>query len=158
MKAITIYQPYAHLIINGAKRVENRTWPTSYRGRVLIHAGKSREWLRLNERGTVDASGIALADMQFGAIIGAATLVDCIEPIRYITEPYQRRIPIFKKPDGRRFPWLSQHVHAEGPYCWILDDVVQIEPIPMIGKQGLWEYSEKLPPECFLINNSQPAA
>jgi hypothetical protein len=44
-KALTICQPYAELIARGEKVIENRTWPTSYRGPLLIHAGKSREWL-----------------------------------------------------------------------------------------------------------------
>lgn len=32
MKALTIHQPYAELIRRGEKVIENRTWPTSYRG------------------------------------------------------------------------------------------------------------------------------
>ncbi len=44
MKALTICQPYAELIMRGVKRVENRTWATRYKGALLIHAGKSREW------------------------------------------------------------------------------------------------------------------
>lgn len=39
MKAISIRQPWAWLIVNGFKDVENRTWPTKFRGPVLIHAG-----------------------------------------------------------------------------------------------------------------------
>jgi|ERR1700687_42153 len=38
MKMISIRQPWASLIVSGAKDVENRTWPTRYRGTVLIHA------------------------------------------------------------------------------------------------------------------------
>ncbi|MFA7254088.1 MAG: hypothetical protein WC107_06075, partial [Patescibacteria group bacterium] len=52
MKALTVCQPYASLIVgwpgidpDDVKRVENRTWPTSYHGPLLIHAGKSRLWL-----------------------------------------------------------------------------------------------------------------
>ena len=45
MKALTICQPYPHLIMLGEKPVENRTWATSYRGPLAIHAGKSRQWL-----------------------------------------------------------------------------------------------------------------
>lgn len=37
-KAISIKQPWAYLICAGIKDVENRTWPTKYRGRVYIHA------------------------------------------------------------------------------------------------------------------------
>ena len=36
---LSIRQPYAWLIVNGFKPVENRTWPTRFRGRILIHAG-----------------------------------------------------------------------------------------------------------------------
>ena len=35
MKAITIKQPWASLIVHGIKDIENRTWRTNYRGRVL---------------------------------------------------------------------------------------------------------------------------
>lgn len=38
MKAISIRQPWAWLIVNGYKDIENRTWNTKYRGQVLIHA------------------------------------------------------------------------------------------------------------------------
>ena len=40
MKAITIKQPWASLIAAGLKDIENRTWKTNFRGRVLIHAAK----------------------------------------------------------------------------------------------------------------------
>jgi hypothetical protein len=36
---LSIRQPYAWLIVHGIKPVENRTWSTKFRGRVLIHAG-----------------------------------------------------------------------------------------------------------------------
>jgi hypothetical protein len=45
MNALSVCQPFASLIISGEKRVENRRWSTSYRGPLLIHAGKSRKWL-----------------------------------------------------------------------------------------------------------------
>ena len=38
--AISIRQPWAWLIIQGVKAVENRGWYTSYRGPLLIHAAK----------------------------------------------------------------------------------------------------------------------
>lgn len=39
MKALTIKEPWASLIINGYKKYEFRSWKTNYRGKVLIHAG-----------------------------------------------------------------------------------------------------------------------
>ena len=38
MKVIVIRQPWAWLIVNGYKDVENRTWVTRYRGMLLIQA------------------------------------------------------------------------------------------------------------------------
>ena len=40
MKVLSIRQPWAQLVASGAKDVENRTWPTRYRGPVLIHASQ----------------------------------------------------------------------------------------------------------------------
>lgn len=42
LKAISIRQPWAWLIVNGYKDVENRIWFANLRGRVLIHAGASK--------------------------------------------------------------------------------------------------------------------
>lgn len=41
MKALSIRQPWAWLIAQGIKDVENRTWATKYRGSFLIHASKN---------------------------------------------------------------------------------------------------------------------
>lgn len=38
MKAITIWQPWASLLACGGKRFETRSWATSYRGPIAIHA------------------------------------------------------------------------------------------------------------------------
>ena len=38
VKTLSVRQPYAALICAGVKTVENRTWKTDYRGRLLIHA------------------------------------------------------------------------------------------------------------------------
>ena len=54
MKALSIRQPWAELIVAGLKDIENRTWRTDYRGPVLIHAGMKiepidadlREWVK----------------------------------------------------------------------------------------------------------------
>lgn len=38
MKVITIWQPWASLIVLGHKKIETRGWATKYRGPLLIHA------------------------------------------------------------------------------------------------------------------------
>jgi hypothetical protein len=130
MKALTICQPYAELILRQAKRVENRTWHVAYRGAILIHAGKSREWLELDLHGLRDETyEIPLADMDFGAIVGVAQLRACIHK-NFLLHPTVRKA----------WPWLPTHEHAEGPFCWILEHVFRFSaPIPYRGARGLFD-------------------
>ncbi len=92
MKALSIRQPYAWAIVAGYKPVENRDWPTRFRGRVLIHAGK-REITEdvasvvrtvAVQTGRTDAEvmreyGDHLLAGGLGAIVGAATITDCVQ-------------------------------------------------------------------------------
>jgi len=127
MKALTICQPYAELIARGTKRVENREWPTRYRGVFYIHAGKSREWM--NDDGFVELDyDILLSEMQFGAVIAIAELVDCL--------PYDT---IMDGLYGSKYPWLRKHEHTNGPWCWIIGSVKRVVPVPWKGALGLWE-------------------
>lgn len=53
--ALSIQQPWAWLLVNGFKPVENRSWPTKVRGRIAIHAGKKFDyegyrWVRREQR------------------------------------------------------------------------------------------------------------
>jgi len=127
LKALTICQPYPELILRGAKRVENREWPTAYRGAFLIHAGKSRKWLSLSADGQSDDEyEIPLAEMAFGAIVGRCTLADCVHIGDYETH--------------QKYPWLREHQHANGPWCWVLSDVVRFaNAIPYRGALGLFQ-------------------
>ena len=38
VKVLSVKNPFAYLILQGGKDVENRTWTTDYRGRLYIHA------------------------------------------------------------------------------------------------------------------------
>lgn len=130
MKAITICQPYAELIVRGQKRVENRSWRTHYRGWLAIHAGKSREWLRLGPNGVRDLNyDLHVQNLAFGAVVGVARLVDCLA------------IEAIDRGDhDRQYPWLRDHVHTEGPWCWVLSDVRRLDQrLPWKGKQGFFE-------------------
>ena len=122
MKALTICQPYAEMIAAQEKHVENRTWPTSYRGPLLIHAGKSRDWLE-------DGDERERPEMAFGAAVAIANLVDCVRPEALSSNP----------------AWENEIHHINGPWCFVLEDVERIEPIPMRGAQGLWDADVPLP-------------
>ena len=114
MKALTICQPYAELIARGEKPIENRTYPIRYRGPLAIHAGKSRDWLSHDDL-------TEYPDLIFGAIVATATLYDCVQ--------------VANLPRA-----LVGHDHANGPWCWLLKDIVRLaSPILMSGKQGLWD-------------------
>lgn len=135
MKALTICQPYAHLIMlpdddDRAKRVENRTWSTSFRGQLLIHAGKSRQWLSESNY------GIQLADMVFGAIVGVCKLSDCVG----VSPGPNGSLFHYDDAVRRRWPWLHIHRHVEGPFCFVLTECRKFEtPIPYRGAQGFFE-------------------
>ena len=47
MKTITIKQPWAQFIAEGIKDIENRTWKTNFRGRVLIHASADERLMNI---------------------------------------------------------------------------------------------------------------
>jgi hypothetical protein len=70
VRAITIRQPWAELIVRGEKDVENRSWRTHHRGPLLIHAGGRAHREAYAEHGVPD-------DAQRGALIGIVEVVDC---------------------------------------------------------------------------------
>lgn len=132
MRALTICQPYASLILEGTKRVENRNWETKYRGRLYIHAGRGREWLHREMRGDVEWDRISnrpVDAMPFGAVIAIATLVDCLPMDEIEAGKY-----------AERYPWLRTHDHAIGPWCWIFaEKPTPVGPWPWKGRQGLFD-------------------
>lgn len=93
MKALSIKQPWAYLICSGIKDVENRSWRTNYRGKVLIHA--CAKWdnrsKSLNQLFTLDQWKIGIKDyftknalvlqsskyFPISAIIGSVEIFNC---------------------------------------------------------------------------------
>lgn len=149
LRALTILQPWAHLIVHGAKRVENRTWEPTARGLrvgdyLALHAGRSvdlsswdgayetmpntepRALGDLVERGTFTVPERARRELvrtlvPLGAVVGVARLAG-VEREAPADDPY----------------WC-------GPWGWRLGEVVAIEPVPCSGAQGLWA----LPPDVL---------
>ncbi len=131
MKALTIRQPWASLIIEGGKDIENRSRATKVRGWVLVHAGLKcdnlgmvREWGIEMDCYTLDNEHAinAVLDREnpyLGGIIGAMHIVDCV--------------------DDSGSPWFS------GPFGWVIDRVVKLPFFPCKGAQG-W-FNVELPAE-----------
>lgn len=120
MKALTICQPYAELIARGEKLIENRSWPTSYRGPLAIHAGKSLQWFDDDNHPKANY-GIKREAVPFGAVVAVADLIGCLRVAQ---------LP----------PELRSSEHANGPWCWVLENVIRLDPVPCRGAQGLWEW------------------
>jgi hypothetical protein len=82
MRAISVRQPWAWLIVNGYKDVENRDWKRDLRGEVLIHASRMIDhsgyeflYRELPELFAI----VPKADViERGGIVGKATITDCV--------------------------------------------------------------------------------
>ena len=98
MIALSIRQPWASLILKAGKDIENRCWPTKFRGRMLIHAAKSMTRAEhedaiefavqaikaaprnagATKRTTLRDLGFSFDDLQRGGIVGSVEVVDCV--------------------------------------------------------------------------------
>src|SRR5258708_2261567 len=89
-KVLTIRQPAATLIIAGCKAVENRKWPTTYRGLLWIHSAKAPptgswsdyidgEPIGPDDPVTVDDFALPpWSALVLGSIIGSVEIYDCV--------------------------------------------------------------------------------
>ena len=124
MKVLTIKEPWASLIINGYKKYEFRSWKTKYRGKILIHAGMSLE--------KDAAKRFSEYNLEYykGAIIGKATITDCILVDTKFNEELRKINPLVYA--------RSNHVET---YAWKLENIKKYDkPIYIKGKLGLWNY------------------
>jgi hypothetical protein len=80
-KILTVRHPWAWAIIHGGKNIENRTWPTDYRGPVLIHAGRAYddEGFDFVHKICGDLPEPDRFWMSRGKILGVVDLVDCVK-------------------------------------------------------------------------------
>jgi hypothetical protein len=116
MRALSVRQPYAWLIVAGLKDVENRSRRLRHRGPLLIHASIAITPLReIEERFGVMIPESAL---QFGGVIGVVDLIDCVE--------------------AHPSPWF------EGPFGLVLRNARSLPFAPMPGKLGLFSEPERL--------------
>lgn len=87
--ALSIRQPWAWLIVNGGKDVENRDWSTSFRGPIYIHASKGMTGEEYDyAHFFAHKLGISIphqSQLERGGIIGKARIVDCV---RESTSPW----------------------------------------------------------------------
>jgi ASCH domain len=78
LKCIFIKQPWAWLIVNGFKDIENRNWITNYRGRIAIGASKYVPY-EDECREIQEEFGVKLPDdFEVGGVVGTSEIVDCV--------------------------------------------------------------------------------
>jgi hypothetical protein len=127
--ALSINQPWGGLIADGVKQIENRTWNTTFRGKFLVHVGKTvdDEAVQdlLTQRHPVtgeafDHNRDCPVDLRVGGIIAVAEIVDVIRGHR----------------DLSRFDGKIDTSWFVGRYGFVLTNVQPIDFIPCVGARG----------------------
>lgn len=118
MKAISIRQPEAWLIVNGHKDVENRSKPTSKREFVAVHAALKPmtrdDWAWLRELCTdLDIPVPSAADIRYGGVVGVVEITDCVT--------------------ASDSPWF------DGPYGYVLGGYLATDFLPCKGALGWFD-------------------
>jgi ASCH domain len=128
MKVIVVRQPWAWLIANGYKDIENRTWKTRYRGPLLIQASANLPPRRELDEGRAFARrrGVRVPEqLEQGGIVGMVQLDDCVT--------------------RSRSKWF------EGPVGWVLSKPKRLRFTPLKGRLGLFD-----PPNSVLRRIKRP--
>lgn len=142
--AISLHQPYASLIISGAKQWETRHWRAPDRvigQRVAIHAAKRRvALLHESDQEFFEACAETLGDdwlrsLPFGAIVGTAVLARC------------HQIARVDRADGMMFANGECELrdpfgdYAPGRFVWRMINPKPINPpVPCVGRQGWFRW------------------
>lgn len=137
MKAITLHEPWASLVIWGEKKFETRSWSTSYRGRIAIHAGK--RWTA--------AQAALLYQFPFdGTFVGTPLPLPlgCVLGVCELVAVHRTEDLLDLTPIEDAFGDFSN-----GRYAWEMRVIHRFEtPIPAKGFQQLWDWE---PPQEVVL-------
>ena len=122
MKALSLKQPFAELILQGRKKIELRKWNTKFRGKFLIHASKQTDKTAMEKFG--------FSSLPTDCIVGKARLVD--------VKKYENEAEFNKDKD------LHLASSEWGKYGFILDSVKRVQPIPSKGSLNFWNFNGKI--------------
>lgn len=115
--ALSIRQPWAWLVVNGYKDLENRDWYSPFRGEFWIHTGKrfdmhGWEWVCNHFPGIQMPR---LKTYPLGGLVGMARIVDCV--------------------DWWDSPWFV------GDHAFLIEDATSIPFVPLAGAQGFFKFT-----------------
>lgn len=149
MKVISLLQPWATLVVIGAKGFETRSWQTKHRGDLLIHASasKSKEGRELHQialdllpNSSKKQYPANFNDLPFGAIIGQTELL-YIQRTEFLRDRLKERLNILSEhlmhPGSQE---LAFGDYSDGRFAWRLDESVEFIPVPAKGSLGLWDF------------------
>lgn len=164
MRALSLTQPWATLVAIGAKKVETRSWGTSARGTIVIHASKGfPAWARdycTDARfrnamwpdllGRADAYTVArerLKLLPLGQIVAVARLAHVMPTTAAPSLPMSWNATVYQRPDPS-----SDEYHfgdyAAGRFMWFLENVIALpKPITCRGALSLWEVPDEVAAE-----------
>ena len=141
MKVLSLLQPWASLVVKGAKKIETRTWTTTHRGDLAIHASLGKKAADLAKEKPFNKYIKDFGALPFGAIIGKVVLVDVVR-----IDPFKNLDQLMKRIDADEKAFDD---FTEGRYAWILEEPVVFENvIPVKGSLGIWEYEVFLNPKA----------
>lgn len=144
MKALTLWQPWATLIALGAKRFETRSWTTNYRGLLAIHAGRRRDYAKLQQ--CYPFSGpLNGVEVVYGKVVAICILDDT-----------HQLTPL----SAAMFPSREQQfgIYEAGRWVWKLKDIIRLrDPIPAMGAQKLWNWQPQSPEQLLAQLEESPA-
>lgn len=148
MKVLTLWEPWATLLVHGVKVFETRSWETGYRGPILIHAAKrwgddqkalcSATSFRLGLQEALGKNSIWRGwppAKNRGCIIGLVDLVGC----RRITPREVQSMAGLLTSGAMRELDLGDW--TGGRFAWQFSPVrTVLEPIPARGRQRIWNW------------------
>jgi hypothetical protein len=130
MKAISLRQPWASLVVMGHKTIETRSWSTKYRGKLVIHATKRSPVV--DDPELYDEAFLRVGNpfkLPKGCVIGECKLLDCVDACWAVRNVKGAEKEIL-------FGDLSP-----GRFAWILTEIGFYNvPIPAKGAQGFWRW------------------
>jgi hypothetical protein len=129
MKAISLYQPWAALMVSGLKRIETRSWSTNYRGLLLIHAALK------------ELPGLGIGNIPRGGIIGTVDLIECQE------------MNLFNLPSETERQYGD---YKPGRFMWITENPKAFKKIiPYKGRQRIFNVPDKMLRVCRVCGCSE---
>ncbi|WP_063842725.1 ASCH domain-containing protein [Sphaerimonospora mesophila] len=121
MKALTVRNPWAWAIAHGVKTIENRTWNTTYRGRLAIHAAARPDREDAFAR-VYELTGAYVLKSPASAIVAVVDLVD-----------------VCTAQDCECGPWA-----VPGQLHWQFANARELpDPVPCKGRLGLWDLNSE---------------